>query len=161
MRDPMPDLTIRAATEADVRRFAEWRHPPPYDVYDIPGPVDKAVGYFLRPSTNCHVIVEDDEVAAFFTFGSDARVPGGDYSTPARDIGLGMRPELTGQGRGRSFIDAVVEFARVGDMPLRVTIAVANLRAIRVWSNAGFREVQRFASPELILGSNEFLVLEG
>ncbi len=156
----MDELTIRTATEADIRDFAAWRHHAPYDVYNIGGPVEKAVEYFLRPSTNCHVIVRDGELAGFFTFGSDAQVPGGDYSTPARDIGLGVKPSLTGGGLGRSFVEAVVGFARESSDGLRVTIATANQRAVRVWSAAGFVETQRFASPETVLGSNEFVVLE-
>lgn len=156
----MDELAIRVATEADIRDFAAWRHQAPYDVYNITDPVEKAVEYFLRPSTNCHVILLDGELAGFFTFGSDAQVPGGDYSTPARDIGLGLKPSFTGRGLGRSFVDAVVGVARESHDGLRVTIATANRRAVRVWSAAGFVETQRFASPETVLGSNEFVVLE-
>ncbi len=156
----MTELTVRVVTEADIRDFAAWRHEAPYDVYNITGDSDKAVEYFLRPSTNCHVLVEDGELAGFFTFGFDAQVPGGDYSTPARDIGLGVKPSRTGQGLGRGFAGAVVEYARDGAERLRVTIATGNRRAVRVWSGMGFTEIQRFESPQTVMGSNEFVVLE-
>ncbi len=157
----MSELTIRVATAADVHELAGWRHEAPYDVYNITQPVEKAVEYFLRPSTNCHVILREGELAGFLTYGSDAQVPGGDYSTPARDIGLGVKPSLTGRGLGQSFVGAVVDFARDGTERLRVTIATGNPRAVRVWSAAGLTETQRFASPETVMGSNEFVVLEG
>ena len=158
----MTDLTVRSATEADIREFALWRHEPPLDVYNITQPVAQAVEYFLQPSTGCHVIMREDELAGFITFGSDAQVPGGDYSSSALDIGLGMKPSLTGRGYGRSIVDAVVQFARQSIEPgrLRVTIAVGNQRAVRVWSSRDFVETQRFQSPETVMGSDTFVVLE-
>jgi RimJ/RimL family protein N-acetyltransferase len=139
-----------------------WRYEPPFDGYNISQTIDEAVEYFLLPSTNCHVIVSEGELAAFFTFGSDARVPGGDYSAPGLDIGLGIKPSLTGRRRGRSYVEAVIQFARdTFDLyPLRVTIAAENLRALRVWSSWGFVETQRFQSPQTVMGSDIFVVLE-
>ncbi len=158
----MPDLNVRPVTEVDVRAFATWRYEPPYDGYDIDQPVDEAVPYFLQPSTNCHVIECEGELAAFFTFGSDARVPGGDYSAPGLDIGLGMKPEFTGRGHGRRVVETVVQFAREAfDVdPLRVTIAAGNQRALRVWSSLGFTETQRFHTSRPMMGSDTFVVLE-
>ena len=94
-------------------------------------------------------------------FGADARVPGGDYSDAALDIGLGIKPELTGRGLGGAFVEAVVAFARATFElgPRRVTIAAGNARALRVWSGRGFNEIQRFTSPETVMGSDEFVVL--
>ena len=158
---PDPELLIRPVTGADIRDFALWRHEAPYDVYDITHPVDEAVEYFLQPSTGCHVIEADGELAGFITFGADARVPGGDYSDPALDIGLGIKPELTGRGLGGAFVEAVIAFARAsfGVTPLRVTIAMGNKRAVRVWSGRGFNEIQRFGSPETVMETDEFVVL--
>jgi RimJ/RimL family protein N-acetyltransferase len=158
---PGPELTIRPVAESDIREFAAWRHEPPYGVYDITGLVDRAVEYFLRPSTGCHVLVRDGDLAGFITFGADAQVPGGDYTSRATDIGLGIKPELTGRGFGRSFVGKVAEFAseRFGGR-LRVSIAAGNGRAITVWLDCGFSETQRFESPESVLGSHSFVVLE-
>ena len=158
---PDPELTIRPVTEADIREFAAWHHEPPYDVYDIPPPIDEAVEYFLRPSTGCHSISRNGLLAGFITFGSDARVPGGDYSAPALDIGLGIKPELTGIGLGAAHVAAVVAFAQetFEETVRRVTIAASNERALRVWMGGGFEETQRFISPETVMGSDEFVVL--
>ena len=159
---PDPELTIRAASEADVRDFAKWRYEAPFEVYSITDPVDEAVEYFLRPTTRCHVIESGDELAGFITFGSDGQVPGGDYTAPATDIGLGIRPDLTGRGLGAGFVAAVVAYAEeaFGPDPLRVTIATANVRARKVWAGLGFTETQRFQSSQRVLGTNEFAVLE-
>ena len=131
-----------------------------------PEAIDKSIMYYeqalnIQPVV-MHVIEADRDLAGFITFGSDAQVPGGDYTRPATDIGLGIRPDLTGRGRGGRFVAAVVDFARMtfGAAPLRVTIATGNVRARKVWSGSGFTETQRFQSAEMVLGSNEFAVLE-
>ena len=71
---------------------------------------------------------------------------GRDYSTSALDIGLGVCPDLTGQGKGSHYVNAVIDFARRTYSPdqLRVTIAAFNSRAQRVWEKAGFQFVQKF-----------------
>ena len=87
-------------------------------------------------------------MVAFCCFGEDAQVPGGDYSAEALDLGLGVRPDLTGQGQGQVYIQAVLDYARRHYAPrsCRVTIAGFNTRAQRAWTKAGFRPMQRFES---------------
>jgi ribosomal-protein-alanine N-acetyltransferase len=154
-------LRIRPVTADDVRVFAAWRYDPPYDVYNQTDPIDQAVAYFIRPDVQCHVLVEDGHVAGFCTFGHDARVPGGAYPDGAIDIGLGVAPHLTGRGRGREFVDAVIRHARSAfpGYGLRVTIAEHNRRAFKVWSGAGFTQVERFETEREILGGRGFVVL--
>ncbi|BDA68970.1 hypothetical protein CAL7716_031360 [Calothrix sp. PCC 7716] len=59
---------------------------------------------------------------------------------------MGIRPDMTGQGRGNYYVSAVLNFAlREFNAPLfRVTIATFNQRALRVWSKAGFRPIDTF-----------------
>jgi RimJ/RimL family protein N-acetyltransferase len=136
--------------QARAREILTWRYEAPYDVYN-PDP-DKHqdwVQAFLDPRNAYHAIMDaEGELVAYCCFGPDARVPGGDYDQEALDIGLGARPDLTGQGRGHTFASAVLEFARTTFTPVafRVTIAEFNHRALRVWEKIGFRPVQTFAS---------------
>lgn len=156
-------LRVRKATEPDVREFATWRYEPPYDIYSVTDPVDSAIAYFLSDAVNCHVIESDGALVGFITFGSDARVPGGDYTAAALDIGMGIDPALTGQGNGTQYVAAVVDFARhdLGAARLRVSVALNNPRAQRVWEQNGFAETQRFISTgSSVMGSKAFLVLE-
>ncbi len=154
-------LLVRPVTREEVLDFATWRYEPPYDVYDIAEDGADAIDYFLDPSVRCHVLVDDDRLVGFCTYGADARVPGGDYSTPALDIGLGIRPSLTGRGRGRRFVGAVCAHAASLDEagPLRVTVAAWNDRARAVWSSAGFTERDRFTSDGSPMGSREWVIL--
>lgn len=153
-------LRIIPVNESQVQAFSTWRYAPPYDVYNLDAEADDAsLDYFLDPAVACHAIVDEmDNLVGFCTFGKDGQVPGGDYSADALDIGMGMRPDLTGQGHGATFRDAVIDFALCTFSPtrLRVTIADFNGRAKRVWEQAGFEAVQRFLSD---FGKLDFVVL--
>lgn len=159
--------TIRLVTQAEARQFVRWAYEPPYDIYNIlpdpddPDMIEQAANYFYDPAVQCYAIVDDAaNLLAFCTFGEDAQVPGGDYGRPALDIGLGVRPDLTGQGMGREFVTAVIDFACRAFQPavLRVTIATFNRRAQRVWEQQGFAPVQQFNS--LMDEKRPFLILE-
>lgn len=131
-----------------AQTIAEWQYEPPYDRYTIE-PADRAeVAAFFTDPHNAYYTMRDDagELHAFCCFGFDARVPGGNYSAEALDLGMGVRPDLTGQGRGASFATALCDFAQQHYAPaaLRVTVAAFNERALRVWRGIGFVEVQRF-----------------
>ncbi|HEX8036439.1 MAG TPA: GNAT family protein [Ktedonobacterales bacterium] len=62
------------------------------------------------------------------------------------EIGLGLRPDLTGQGIGLPFVLAGLEYARTHSAPKRFQLIVAafNTRAIRVYERAGFTPVRTF-----------------
>ena len=154
-------IEFRPAAAQDVAQFIEWRYEPPYDVYSLDMKPAEAEQYFLDPSVNCHSILADGDLFGYCTFGEDARVPGGDYAPPALDIGAAMRPDATGQGRGRDFVAAIVDFATAAFSPdrLRVSIASYNERAIRVWTANGFEELGRFDAPSEILGSTRFVLM--
>lgn len=149
-------VEIRPVTQPDVREFITWRYEPPYDGYNINGDPDELVAYFLGSSVECHTLVDDGELIGFCTFGSDAQVPGGDYFQNRLDVGMGIRPDLTGQGNGASYVAAVVDHALTKSPSLRVTIAEQNARAIRVWEANGFQRAQSFESPSEVMGTTRF-----
>jgi ribosomal-protein-alanine N-acetyltransferase len=147
-------MQVRPIKPADAQEFATWRYPEPYSMYDA-APED--VDTYLDPA-NGYMTVTDElgEVIGMCCFGPDARVPGGTYDDDPIDIGTGMRPDLTGQGLGLIFFDAILDEAsrRFPGRPLRTTVAAFNERAQRLVFRAGFTEDQRFRSPQ----GREFLV---
>jgi len=144
---PLP-FTFQPVVEASVRGILKWRYEAPYDLYNIaPDDVEKEMQCFLDPQNAYHTISDErGDLVAYCCFGPDGQVPGGDYNADALDIGLGVRPDLTGQGRGLTYVNAVLNFARRTFPPtaFRVTVAEFNQRALRVWEKAGFRPVQTF-----------------
>ena len=141
-------FTLRPMSEEDVRAIVEWRYPGPYAFYDWTSDPDERAE-FLHTWRHAYYAVLDDggELAGFFTFGADAQVPGGAYDDrDAVDVGLGLRPDLTGQGLGLEFVLAGLTFARSTLSParFRLTVATFNRRAIRVYERAGFRPAGTF-----------------
>ena len=149
------NLIINPITSAEIDIFVRWRYEPPADMYNMLSDeedgdaYDEIIAYFLEAEINCCAILHEDEFVGFCTFGLDGRVDGGDYSQPALDIGMGMKPELTGQKHGDDFIAAIIQYANETFAPshLRVTIAISNQRAQRVWQKAGFVQQERFICP--------------
>ena len=107
---------------------------------------------------------ERGELAGYFCFGEDAQVPEGRrlglYEEDARDIGLGMRPDLTGRGIGPAFVEAGLRFARKRYAPVafRLTAALFNERAIRVYLKVGFESTTTFGGS-MASGGREWLLM--
>lgn len=148
MTTNLPTLNFSPITENQIREYISWRYEPPYDIYnEKPADADDIVAYYLDPQYQAHAITDKDgRLAGLCSFGPDGRVPGGRYLHDALDIGLAIRPDLTGKGKGHTYIQAVIAFAWKQYHPpaLRVTIAEFNRRAQRVWQKAGFVQVERF-----------------
>jgi RimJ/RimL family protein N-acetyltransferase len=145
-------MIFQRMDEASARAILTWRYEAPYDLYNLDsGDTEASVRFFLDPQNGYQSMVDGEgDLVAYCCFGLDARVPGGDYGAAALDIGLGVRPDLTGQGRGLGYVKAVLDFAQHTFSPgaLRVTVAEFNERARKVWQRAGFRPVQRFVRPQ-------------
>lgn len=142
-------FTLAPVEEGQARAILTWRYEPPYSFYNAdPTDVEGALQVLLDPANAYHAAGDErGELVGFFCFGPDARVPGGDYGDDdALDIGLALRPDLTGQGLGLAFLLAGLDFARQTFAPprFRLTVATFNRRAIRVYERAGFRPGRTF-----------------
>lgn len=143
-------FTLIPITRADARTISRWRYDGPYSVYNgDPGSVDS----LLEPRFFYHSVYDNGNLVGYFCFGEDARVPAGRQlgvyeREPALDVGLGMRPDLTGRGLGETFIGAGLRFAQDSYSPpaFRLTVATFNRRAISVYETAGFVPVETFGA---------------
>jgi ribosomal-protein-alanine N-acetyltransferase len=144
-------FNIQPLDETSARAMFKWRYEPPFDIYNFNnGDLDEDVCFFTNPQNNYFAMRDESGVfVGFCCFGMDARVPGGDYNLDACDIGMGVRPDLTGRGMGAEFAKAALNHALQVFQPrvCRVTIAAFNLRARRVWERLGFQIVQTFLKP--------------
>ncbi len=68
------------------------------------------------------------------------------------EVGLGLRPDLTGQGMGLAFVQTGLAFAQMRFAPQQFRLAVAtfNLRAMRVYARAGFQTTHTFGSRRMV-----------
>ncbi|WP_139365727.1 GNAT family N-acetyltransferase [Shouchella patagoniensis] len=63
------------------------------------------------------------------------------------EMSLGMRPDLTGVGKGSSFLHGGLDFVRDKYHPKKIilTVATFNQRAIKVYQKAGFIIVNTYS----------------
>ena len=143
----MNDYHILPMTKEQAEKIITWRYQPPYGVYDL-APED--LNGFMNPDYRYHALLDQaGELVGYCCYGKDAQVPGGDYSRSepgVLDVGVGLHPDLTGQGRGRAFVTAVLQYARKVYNPdvFRVTVADFNQRSLNTFRKLGFEVTAHF-----------------
>ena len=139
-------MNIEPASEETQQLLKTWRYPPPYDFYD--GDVEPV----LNPERYFQAQDEQDALIGFYYF---------EPKPPDLDYGLGLRPDLVGQGLGLDFFLAGLSFARKRYGPRRVFLHVAefNDRARRVYERAGFRVVSSHVRTFDRFGEVPFLTM--
>jgi RimJ/RimL family protein N-acetyltransferase len=140
-------LTIRLASVETFAEMATWRYERPYDFYD--GDVDPV----LNPERFYEALDEDGSLVGNYYF---------EQKGDALEIGLGLRPDLTGRGLGLEFLLAGIEFGRrrFGLSRVILNVAAFNERAIKVYERAGFRETGRHNRRFDRWGEVEFVEME-
>ena len=157
-------FTLKQISPEDAYAISRWRYDEPYSIYnENPTSVDS----LLQTHFYYHSVYDErGDLVGYFCFGEDAKVRTGSRlgvyeRESALDIGLGMRPDLTGHGLGEDFVRAGLRFAQETYSPpaFRLTVATFNLRAIRVYERAGLETVETFgaATPD---GGREWLLME-
>ncbi|MEZ0481570.1 GNAT family N-acetyltransferase [Planococcus sp. SSTMD024] len=138
------DYTFQAMTQEQAEDIAaSWRYQGEYSFYDMNADPED-LEEFLDPEKRADsyfMVFQDNEAVGFYSFGQTGQ--------ETVDIGLGMKPELTGKGSGAAFLKAGLQFAKSNYHPQKITLSVAafNKRAISVYEKLGFREVESFVQP--------------
>ncbi|GEN54915.1 GNAT family N-acetyltransferase [Halobacillus faecis] len=142
------NLSVQAMTKEYAEESLRWTYEPPYDFYNVELS-EEALAERLDGSYRS-VLDEEGALIGFFCTGESAKVPAGEkdgvYAEVAVDMGLGMHPSLTGQGHGHLFGKTVLaEILKENEgMPVRLSVATFNKRAIRLYENMGFVEQASF-----------------
>jgi RimJ/RimL family protein N-acetyltransferase len=156
----MADYQIIPITRKQAEKIITWSYNPPYDVYDL---TPEDLNVLLNPDYRYHLVLDHKGgLAGYCCYGLDAQVPGGDYSygePEVLDVGVGLVPDLTGQGFGSGFVGAILAYAwRVYRPDLfRVTVADFNQRSMNTFRKLGFEEKHYFVRE---IGQMPFTQLE-
>jgi len=148
-------VKVEEWNEAYAGEVASWHYAPPWDFYDIASdPADAAE--MRDPAQAGHyraVLGDDGALDAFWYF---------DRHDDVVEVGIGLRPDLTGRGLGESFLRAQLEHASQQWRPatFRLFVAAWNERAIRLYERLGFREVARETRHFELVGDHEFIRME-
>jgi ribosomal-protein-alanine N-acetyltransferase len=125
---------FRELTEEDVVVLRAWHYEPPYDTYDgsaepedlpRPGEGDGSTVWLAASQPGSDLLVGFVEIKL-----ADDEI----------EIGLGLRPDLTGRGLGPGFVTTIVEEirSRWGARRIGLDVFPWNERAIAAYERAGF-----------------------
>lgn len=137
----MMNSTFQTMTQKQAEEIAtNWHYNGKYSFYDMDADQEDLEEFLDAEKRNesYFIVIKDKEVIGFYSFNQ--------ITEDTIDIGLGMKPDLTGNGYGLDFLKEGLEFAKSKYNPKEITLSVAtfNQRAIRVYKKVGFKEAGTF-----------------
>lgn len=135
-------FTFHKMRQEDAQQIACWHYPSPYNFYDWDQDPDD-LAELLDPQSwqesYYAVLNEENDLAGFFVFKPDP-------SGHTVEVGLGLRPDLTGKGLGRAFVNAGLLFGQehFSVEMWSLSVATFNTRAIRLYEQVGFTPLNTF-----------------
>jgi [ribosomal protein S18]-alanine N-acetyltransferase len=117
-----------------------WHYDGEYSFYDMEADKED-LAEFLNPELrgdSVFTVNKCEEIVGYFSVNQT--------TAATCDIGLGMRPDLTGSCMGLDFLKAGMDFVKSRFKPEIITLSVAmfNQRAIKVYRKMGFKELDTF-----------------
>lgn len=134
------EFHFASMNEERAHAIADWHYEGPYAFYDMSADPEDLEDLLTPGNWNeiYHAVVDErDDLVGLFSCNLD-----GD----TLDIGVGLRPDLTGHGLGGPFMHACLAFARErfgGKLRrFRLIVLLTNERAIKLYRKVGFRSVR-------------------
>ncbi|SFT27382.1 GNAT family N-acetyltransferase [Paenibacillus sp. BC26] len=139
-------FTVVPLSDALAEELSTWRYEPPYDFYNwSTWEVMQQLGIefgdaYVREQQYAAVTHDDGRLVGFAQFFPLLGVT---------RIGLGLRPDLCGQGLGLPLLQAIVAEAirRAPNDIIDLEVHVWNTRAIRTYERSGFIITDTYAKP--------------
>jgi len=136
----LPRMQVVPLEAEHCRELCQWQYPPPYDLFEWPDwdtMVRDGVEFGDPEVRERQYAAVVDPEGALLGFAQFFPLEG------VTRLGLGLRPELCGLGRGigLAFVLAIAEEARrrAPGNDIDLEVLTWNARAIRVYEKAGFR----------------------
>lgn len=148
----MPSYHFYPMTKDKAVQISKWKYREPYAFYDMDD--SEECIFELLHEDYFYGLNAEGALSGFICKGCSARVPGGyavgiyDQYTKVMDIGIGLTPDFTGQGKGRDFLTDGLNFLheRYKVNHFQLVVAGFNQRAIKVYERIGFEKGTSFKS---------------
>ena len=128
------DLRIEKMDQPSAQEIADrWKYDGEYAFYDMTA----------DPEDYAEIISPEKRGERYFSVFSGNALAGFfcvEREGAAVELGLGLRPDLTGQGLGQAFLRTVLRYVeeRLTPEAVRLSVASFNRRAVKVYERAGF-----------------------
>ena len=125
-------MTITQMGQSDAIEIADcWKYDGEYAFYDMTA----------DPEDYEEIVTPEKRGDRYFSvFSGDGLIGFFCVEREGADVEIGLRPGLTGQGRGKAFLEEILRFVRENYSfeKIRMDVASFNQRAIKVYERAGF-----------------------
>lgn len=116
-----------------------WKYPSPYDFYDMTADLEDYEEIIDPVSRGNHYysVLENQKLIGFFgIFPKESR-------KKEIELGLGLKPELTGNGLGKNFVTMILQYIKEEHSYVKIWLSVAdfNQRAIKLYERVGFNYI--------------------
>lgn len=162
----MSTYKFRPMTSEKAKMISTWQYEEPFSIYNMDDS-EESISELLN-GEYYYVMNELNLLVGYICTGGAARVPGGYsagiYEDVFLDIGLGLKPEYTGLGKGLDFLAAALNFLnkRFNTNKYQLVVAEFNERAINVYERIGFikgaRLNSKFEDKEIRFISMRFVI---
>ncbi|MEB7783061.1 GNAT family N-acetyltransferase [Mammaliicoccus sciuri] len=111
-----------------------WKYPAPYSFYNLTEDIED-YNEIINPEERqdkFFTIQEDDSLIGYFCL---------EMNRESVSLGLGMKPNLTGNGNGNKFLDYIINYIKNTYNVKKITLSVVdfNTRAFKVYIKSGFK----------------------
>ncbi|MBN4909371.1 GNAT family N-acetyltransferase [Mammaliicoccus sciuri] len=126
--------TITKMNQDEAEEIANsWKYPEPYSFYNLTEDIED-YNEILDPTKrgdNFFTVQKDNTLIGYFCI---------ELTNNSVSLGLGMKPNLTGNGKGKEFLEYIINFIRSKYNINKITLAVVdfNKRAFKVYRKSGF-----------------------
>lgn len=133
--------SFQLITQEQAEEIAfNWHYDGKYAFYNMEADEEDLTEFLDRDkrADSVYAVTENNRLIGFFSIHQE--------ENDTIDIGLGLRPDLTGQGLGYTFLATGITYIKERFSPAFITLAVAvfNDRAIKLYKKAGFKEAATF-----------------
>ena len=141
-------LFVEPLNKEMANAILHWNYEKPYDFYNNEVTIEALME--LLDGSYYSIFTAERELVGFFCTGVNAQVSSGNrfgvYKEKALDLGLGMNPNLVGQGNGYEFCSFILKQIENNkeSLPVRLTVATFNQRAIHLYEKLGFKPHLKF-----------------
>ena len=131
------ELVFRPLTQMHALEIAnEWKYDGIYSFYDMTADAEDYEQFIdedLRNQNDHYEALENNELVGFFCVIQE---------NASSEIGLGMRPDICGKGKGKQFVEQILDFLERNYKfnELVMHVASFNQRAIKVYRSCGFKD---------------------
>lgn len=133
------ELVFRPLTQIHALEIAnEWKYDDIYSFYDMTADVEDHEEFIdedLRDQNDHYEVLENNGLFGFFCVIQ---------ANTSIEIGLGMRPDICGKGKGKQFVKQIIDFVEHNYKfdKLIMNVATFNQRAIKVYHSCGFKDLE-------------------